>query len=141
MAYIAYSFIGFEAAGSIAEEVKEARHVLPKAISLSLRSAACWSCSPRLGLILAIPDIGAVLSGKDANPIATTLETRLGSGAGRTLLIVLAIGFTSSMIAVQTAVTRAIWASARDRLLPGTGCWAGSPGAEQPAPVRDRPDR
>ena len=72
-----------------------------------------------LGLVLAIPDMSAVLSGKDTNPIATTLETSYGSGAGRTLLVALVIGFTSSMIAVQTAVTRAIWASARDRVLPG----------------------
>ena len=42
------------------------------------------------------------------NPIATTLEHAYGSGSGRTLLIALAVGFTSSMIAVQTAVTRAI---------------------------------
>jgi amino acid transporter len=63
--------------------------------------------------------MAAAVSGKDANPVATTLVHAYGSGAGRTLLILLAIGFTSSMIAVQTAVTRAIWASARDRLLPG----------------------
>jgi amino acid transporter len=30
------------------------------------------------------------------------------------------VGFTSSMIAVQTAVSRAIWASARDKALPGS---------------------
>jgi amino acid transporter len=62
----------------------------------------------------------AAVSGKDTNPVATTLEHAYGSGAGRTLLVALAVGFTSSMVAVQTAVTRAIWASARDRLLPGT---------------------
>jgi amino acid transporter len=73
-----------------------------------------------LGILLAIPDMSAAISGKDTNPIATTLVHAYGSGSGRTLLIALAIGFTSSMIAVQTAVTRAIWASARDQLLPGT---------------------
>jgi amino acid transporter len=36
------------------------------------------------------------------------------------LLVALTIGFTSSMIAVQTAVTRAIWANARDKALPGS---------------------
>jgi amino acid transporter len=70
--------------------------------------------------VLAIPDLASAVSGKDTNPIATTMVHSYGSGAGRTLLIALAIGFTSSMIAVQTAVTRAIWASARDRMLPGT---------------------
>jgi amino acid transporter len=119
VAYIAYSFIGFEAAASIGEEVAESRKVLPKAVILSLAVGGLLVILACLGLLLAIPDMSAAVSGQDPNPIATTLEHAYGSGAGRTLLIALAIGFASSMIAVQTAVTRAIWASARDRLLPG----------------------
>lgn len=94
--------------------------MLPIAVVFSLVVGGLLVIVACLGLVLAIPDMSAVLSGKDTNPIATTLETAYGSGAGRTLLIALVIGFTSSMIAVQTAVTRAIWASARDGLLPGT---------------------
>jgi amino acid transporter len=118
--YIAYSFIGFEAAASIGEEVAESRKVLPKAVILSLVVGGLLVILACFGLVLAIPDMAAAVSGKDPNPIATTLVHAYGSGAGRTLLVALAVGFTSSMIAVQTAVTRAIWASARDGLLPGT---------------------
>jgi len=120
VAYIAYTYIGFEASASIAEEVKESRKVLPKAVIGSLAVGGVLVIVACLGIVLAIPDMNAAVSGKDTNPVATTLVHAFGSGAGRTLLIMLAIGFTSSMIAVQTAVTRAIWASARDRLLPGT---------------------
>ena len=119
VAYIAYTYIGFEASASIGEEVKESRRVLPKAILYSLMVGGILVIVACLGLVLATPDMSAVLSGKDTNPIATTLEKAFGSGAGRTLLIMLVIGFTSSMIAVQTAVTRAIWANARDKVLPG----------------------
>jgi amino acid transporter len=119
VAYIAYTFIGFEASASIGEEVQESRKVLPKAVIGSLAVGGVLVIVASLGIVLAIPDMAAAVSGKDANPVATTLVHAYGSGAGRTLLILLAIGFTSSMIAVQTAVTRAIWASARDRLLPG----------------------
>jgi amino acid transporter len=118
VAFIGFSFVGFESAGSIAEEVKAARHVLPKAISLSLLTCGLLVMFATLGLILALPDLGAVLAGRDTNPIATTLETQLGSGTGRALLVMLTIGFTASMIAVQAAVSRAIWASARARELP-----------------------
>jgi amino acid transporter len=120
VAYIAYTYIGFEASASIAEEVKESRKVLPKAVIGSLAVGGVLVIVACLGIVLAIPDMNAAVSGKDTNPVATTLVHAFGSGAGRTLLILLAIGFTSSMLAVQTAVTRAIWASARDRLLPGT---------------------
>ncbi len=118
VAFVGYSFVGFEAAGSIAEEVKESRKVLPKAMILSLAVAGCLVIFACLGISLSIPDIGAVLSGKVADPITSTLETRLGSAAGRIVLIVLTIGFSASLIAVQAAVSRAIWAAARDRVLP-----------------------
>jgi amino acid transporter len=120
VAYIAYSFIGFEASASIGEEVKESRKVLPRAVVYSLAFGGVLVIVACLGVVLAMPDMASAVSGKDPNPIATTLVHAYGSGAGRTLLVALAVGFTSSMIAVQTAVTRAIWASARDRMLPGT---------------------
>lgn len=119
VAYVAYTFIGFEASASIGEEVQESRRVLPKAVMYSLVAGGVLVMTACLGLVLAIPDMPAVLAGKDTDPIATTLEHSFGSGAGRTLLVALAVGFISSMIAVQTAVTRAIWANARDRTLPG----------------------
>ena len=121
VAYVAYTFIGFEASASIGEEVQASRRVLPKAVMYSLVVGGLLVMVACLGLVLAIPDMPAVLSGRDTNPIATTLEHSFGSGAGRTLLVALAIGFISSMIAVQTAVTRAIWANARDKALPGAG--------------------
>ena len=120
VAFTGFSFVGFESAGSIAEEVKAARRVLPKAITLSLFAAGVLVMFAALGLVLAVPDLPAVLSGKDTNPIATTLETHLGSAMGRTLLVMLVIGFTASMIAVQAAVSRAIWASARAHELPAS---------------------
>ena len=118
IAFVGYSFVGFEAAGSIAEEVEESRKVLPKAMVLSLAVAGALVIYACLGIGLSIPNIGSVLSGQVADPITSTLETRLGSAAGRVVLVVLTIGFTASLIAVQAAVSRAIWAAARDRVLP-----------------------
>jgi amino acid transporter len=124
VAFIGFSFLGFESAGSIAEEVRESRRVLPKAITLSLLAAGLLVMFASLGIVLSVPDIAAVVSGQDANPIATTLETRLGSATGKALLIMLTVGFTASLIGVQAAVTRAIWASARDKVLPAAR-WLG----------------
>ena len=103
------------------EEFQASRRVLPEAVVLSLVVGGVLVIVACLGIVLAIPDMAAALSGKDTNPIATTLVHSYGSGTGRTLLVALAIGFICSVIAVQTAVTRAIWANARDRLLPGPG--------------------
>jgi amino acid transporter len=119
VAFVGFSFLGFESAGSIAEEVKESRRVLPKAILLSLAAAGCLVIFATLGIILAIPSVPQVMNGTVADPISSTLQDAMGNGIGRVLLAMLAIGFTASLIAVQAAVSRAIWAGARDRVLPG----------------------
>jgi amino acid transporter len=119
VAFVGFSFLGFESAGSIAEEVKESRRVLPKAIVLSLAAAGCLVIFATLGIVLAIPSIPQVMNGTVADPVSSTLQDAMGSGTGRVLLAMLAIGFTASLIAVQAAVSRAIWAGARDRVLPG----------------------
>ena len=59
------------------------------------------------------------MDGTVADPVANTLQAAMGDGIGRVLLAMLAIGFTASLIAVQAAVSRAIWVGARDRVLPG----------------------
>jgi amino acid transporter len=119
VAFAGYSICGFEAAGSIAEEVKEARRALPKAMLLALAvvgGLVIYTCT---ALILAIPNFSQVMSGSISDPIASTLKTALGPDIGRALLIVLAIGFTSGMIAVQMALSRTVWAAARDNVIPG----------------------
>jgi amino acid transporter len=119
VSFVGFSFVGFEAAGSIAQEVREARGVLPTAITLSLIACGALVTYACLGIALALPNLSAVMAGKVSDPIASTLELNLGNGVGRALLVVLSVGFTASMIAVQTAVTRSIWSAARDGALPG----------------------
>ncbi len=124
VAFAGYSFVGFEAAGAIAQEVREARRVLPAAMILSLAACGALVMFACLGITLAIPDIGKVMNGSIADPISSTLQLHLGGGVSSAVLVVLAIGFTASMIAVQTAVTRSIWSAARDNVLPGRA-WLG----------------
>jgi amino acid transporter len=75
VAFVGFSFVGFESAGSIAEEVKSARQVLPKAISLSLLAAGLLVMFAVLGLVLAIPDLGATSS--YAMPVVAAAVVRL----------------------------------------------------------------
>ena len=121
IAFVGFSFLGQDGAGAIGEEVRESRRVLPKAMVLALFAVGCLVMFATLGLLLSLPDIGKVLTGQDTNPIATTLETHLGTATGRVLLAMLTIGYTSSGIALETAVSRAIWAGARDDELPMSG--------------------
>jgi len=119
-AFVGWSFLGFEAAGSIAEEVDEPERNVPKAIILSLLFVALIVMYSSVALILAIPDLATVMAEQSTDPVAGTLIAHFGDGIGRPLLILFVIGFLSSFLAVQAAVSRCVWGSARDGALPGS---------------------
>ncbi len=118
VAFIGWSFVGFESAGSIAEEVHEPRRDLPKAVIFSLSSIAVVVMYSSLAIILAIPDLKAVAQGAVADPVYETLTTALGSSIAKPVEVLFLIGFLASFLALQTSASRVVWAYARDEALP-----------------------
>jgi len=118
IAVAGWSFLGFEAPGSIAEEVENPGRAVPRAIVLSLLVVGVVVVYSSFALTLSVPDLGKVMAGQDLSPIATTLQVHLGAGTARLYQFLFLVGFLASFMAVQAAVTRCIWASARDRVLP-----------------------
>ena len=119
IAVVGWSFLGFESAGSVAEEVEEPARNVPKAIIFGLLAVGVVVLYSGLALDLAVPNVGAVLAGQVPDPISYTLSAHLGSGAARGFEVLFLFGFLASFTAVQTAVSRCIWANARDQVLPG----------------------
>ena len=118
MAVAGWSFLGFESAGSVAEEVDEPGRAVPRAIFFSLLAVGLIVLYISLALTISVPNIGAVLSGQVLDPIAATLRAHFGAGAARGFQFLFMVGFLASFMAVQAAVSRCIWANARDRVLP-----------------------
>ena len=119
--FIGWTYVGFETAGSVAEETPRPRFDVPKAIILSLVTVAAVVSYASLALILAIPDFGAVLSGEVVDPVADTVTFQLGSGITKPLFVLFIIGFTASLLAIQTNCSRVMWAFARADVLPASG--------------------
>jgi amino acid transporter len=119
-AYAGWTYQGFESAGSIAEEVRDPHRAVPRAMVFGLAGVAAVVMFASLAVILAIPEIGAVTRGDFGDPIVHTLETQLGAVGTKALLVVFVIGFFATLLALQTACSRTVWALARDRQLPGS---------------------
>jgi len=116
-----------------AEETPRPRLDVPKAIILSLVTVAGVVTYASLALILAIPDFGAVISGKVVDPVADTISFQLGSGITKPLFVLFIIGFTASLLAIQTNCSRVMWAFARAEVLPASRVLRKlSPGARLP---------
>jgi amino acid transporter len=120
IAFVGWSFLGFEAAGSIAEEVDDPERNVPKAIIFGLLLVGLVVMFSSAALILSIPNLDDVVASQAGDVVAETLTTHLGAGVTKPLLAMFVIGFISSFLAVQAAVSRCIWGAARDRSLPGS---------------------
>ncbi|MCW2691130.1 MAG: amino acid transporter [Mycobacterium sp.] len=131
IAFVGWSFLGFEAAGSIAEEVEEPERNVPKAIILGLFLVGLLVMFSSAALILAIPDLPGVMASQSGDVVSDTLAAHFGAGITKPLLAMFVIGFLSSFLAVQAAVSRCIWGAARDGSLPGSKVLGGLAGAER----------
>lgn len=116
VAFVGFSFVGFESAGAIAEEVSEPRKNLPKAIVTSITLIAAVVMFASLAIILAIPDLSNV--GDQTDPVYATLTSQLGSGIAKPVEALFVVGFVASFLALQTSASRFIWSYARDHALP-----------------------
>jgi amino acid transporter len=72
-----------------------------------------------LGLLLSVKDLGAVVSGKDADPIGTVLGDALGAAGTKVVLTLIVIGFVSCTVAIQGATARLVYSYARDGMIVG----------------------
>ncbi len=115
MAFVGWSFVGFESAGSIAEEVHEPRKNLPKALIFSIAFIAIVVMFSSLAIILSIPP---EIAANSADPVFDTLKYQLGENAAKFAEVLFTIGFLASFLALQTSASRVIWSYARDNALP-----------------------
>jgi amino acid transporter len=129
-----FCYYGFEACGDVAEETPNASRMIPKAMRMTIYiggAAAIWVC---LAFVLAIPDIGAVIAGKDTDPIATLLKAAMGEFGFHAVIVVVLVSFMSCMLSLQAAASRLVFAYARDKMIFGSRYLSRmSPGHHVPA--------
>lgn len=115
-----WCYYGFEACGDVAEETPGAGRLIPKAMRLTIYvggAAALWVC---LGFILAVPDMGAVLSGRDKDPVDTVLTAAVGHDGLRVVILIVSVSFLSALLSLQAAASRLLFAYARDEMIAGS---------------------
>src|ERR1700686_1313858 len=115
-----FCYYGFEACGDVAEETPNASRMIPKAMRMTIYvggAASMWVC---LALILSVPDMQAVIAGKDTDPVATILRTAMGEWGFRAVIVVVLVSFMSCLISMQAAASRLLFAYARDQMIVGS---------------------
>jgi amino acid transporter len=114
----AWCLTGFEAAADLAEETRQPRRVVPRAILLSLLSSGVAGFLLLCGVMLAIRDLPAAQQSGD--PLMTTIAQTLGAGWTRVVRLVIGVSIFACGLASMAATSRLLFALARDRMLPGS---------------------
>jgi amino acid transporter len=115
-----FSFLGFESATTLGEEVRQPRRTIPRAVVLTTLVIGLFyvvmSYAATVGFGTSDAGLKALVG--DGGPYST-LANRFVGGPMATLVSLAVIGsFVAVNIAVMTAVVRILFAMGRDRLLP-----------------------
>ena len=107
---------GFDTAGSLAEETHDPRRRAPRAILTALAAGGGG------GLILLLLSLMAASDLHDPKVASQGLpyivQTLLGAGIGKAMLVFVVISTAAGALAIQTATIRFVFAMARDGKLP-----------------------
>ncbi|HEU4974003.1 MAG TPA: amino acid permease [Baekduia sp.] len=118
-----YIFYGFESAGDISEETKDAGRSVPRAMRLALIWGGIASLVLTAALLLAMPENNAVGATVDGGGVPFILG-QLSEGMQDFLLLLIIFAFFSCGTSVQGAGSRLAFSYARDGALPAAN-WIG----------------
>ncbi len=107
---------GFDTASSLAEETKEPRRRVPRAILNALAAAGIAGALLLLFALMASPTLDLAALQKGGLPLV--LESALGPTVAKLLLVDVAIAISVCTLAIHTASIRIIFSMARDNNLP-----------------------
>jgi len=114
-------FIGFDACVGASEETRSAALQVPRAIWLAMLAVGAIVILNAFAVVLAHPDLPAVVAGEDADPVGTAVVTALGPWAEKPFAAVVLVAFLACGMAAEAATARAIYSIARDGVLPASG--------------------
>ncbi len=115
-----YTCYGFEACADVAEETASPEKEIPKAMRRTIYVGVSASMFVCLALILSLPNIQAVVDGRDVDPVGTVLRGEFGPSGSRLVIAVVLVSFLSCILSLQAAASRLLFAYARDNMIVGS---------------------
>jgi len=115
----AFTIVGFEASGNLAEETDEPERVVPRAMWTSVVLSGVLGMVFLIAISAASYNLGALA--KSGTPVADIVTHVLGSVVGKLFLIFVLFSIFACGLVIFMTVTRLTWAMARDQRFPGWG--------------------
>jgi amino acid transporter len=114
----AWCITGFEGAADLAEETKQPRSTIPRAVIHSELSSGIGGLVMLIAFMLSINDLPAVQGA--SIPLLAIIESKLSPGVVWIVMLVIYVSILACGVASMAAATRLLFAMARDQMLPGS---------------------
>ena len=114
-----FLFYEFEACGDVAEEVADSAECIPRAMILTISIGGVSSLFAFCGYVVAAPNLAAIVSGKEADPIPAILQAFLGDVGAQIFLLVALTAFLPCALSLPAAASRLLFSFAREGMISG----------------------
>ncbi|AKS30776.1 APC family permease [Mycolicibacterium goodii] len=117
-----FGLIGVESGADVAEETKNARHVVPKTMFYALGASLVVELLMYIVYVLAIRDTDAVAA-NSAAPIEEIITQQAGSAVTKIVVAIALTNILACLLANILVATRLTYSMARDNMLPLSHLW------------------
>jgi amino acid transporter len=117
-----FGLIGVESGADVAEETKNARHVVPKTMFYALVTSIVIELLMYVVYVLAIKDVAAVEANSSA-PIEEIITQQAGPVVTKIIVAVALTNILACLLANILVATRLTYSMARDNMLPFSKVW------------------
>lgn len=118
LAVAGWAFLGFEATTQVAEETKNPRRTVPRALLRAYIVVGGTVLLTGLSVTLSLPHPARATTGEVADPVFAAVTDAFGAWSAKPFIIIVLIAFFACAISIQTYVGRAVFSYARDNQLP-----------------------
>lgn len=113
----AFTIVGFEAAGNLAEETEEPEKVVPRAMWSSVALSGALGFAFLVAVSAATGNLKALAA--SPTPIADVVVRILGTAVGKIFLVIVLYSIFACGLVIFVTATRVTWAMSRDQRFPG----------------------
>jgi amino acid transporter len=123
----AYTIVGFEAAGNLAEETVEPHRTIPRAMVRAVLLSGVVGMAFLIALVYSISTMGP--TSHNSAPVALIVQQVLGGFVQKVFLIFVCVSIFACGLIIMVTNGRLIFSMSRDRRLPGYQIWRRVPRA------------
>jgi amino acid transporter len=113
----AFTIVGFEACGNLAEETRDPGRVVPRAMWTSVALSGVIGFAFLIAITAATGNLGALAA--SGTPVADVVIGVLGSAVGDIFLVLVMYSIFACGLVIFVTATRLCWAMSRDERFPG----------------------